>query len=321
MSQKRTQGFSILEMAVVLTIIAVVAVLGLDIGRSAVQGSERITTQERLSVIQRALDFYVENNGYLPCPARRDQVASSANFAVESRIATTGCNIVGDIQNSGGVLIGMVPVRSLNLPDSYAGDSWGNKILYAVSATMVATSSGDVDRYATQDGSITIRTGLRTDAYIVTTPINGTPGAAASYAVVSHGPDGKGAYPLLSAAVGVACGSSTSIDVDNCNGDAVFFDSDYNVGSQLAYFFDDYIVWGSNVLSKNRAGGVATIPACVTGCEVWCAPCTTNTGITQASCQEKLCDKFITSTSPCRATCMWAGKSGGTCTGARYRCP
>lgn len=320
--QDRRAAFSILELAVVLTILAVVAVFGLDVGRSALQGADRSSTQEKLLVIQRALDFYADNNGYLPCPARRNQTADNdAGFGIESRTATTGCNITGDIQNSGNVLIGMLPVRSLNLPDSYAGDAWGNKFLYAVSSTLVASSSGELDRYATQDGAITVRTGLRTESNVLSTNIAGTAGASAAYVVVSHGPDGKGAFPLLGTAAAVACGATTNIDVENCNGDAVFFDSAYNNGAQPAYFFDDYMIWGSNVLAKNRTGGVPSVPACVTGCEPWCASCTSDSGITTASCRERLCAKFVTSTSPCRATCMWAGKSGATCTGARYRCP
>lgn len=316
MSARTRSAFSLLELAVVLTILSVVVVFGLDIGRDAMRGADRLQTQEKLSVIQRALDQFAAQNGYLPCPALRSATPSTTVapvFGVESRTGTTGCTVTGDITSSGGVLVGMVPVRTLSLPDTYASDAWGNKILYGVSSA----HTNSVSAYAGTTGSIIMKSGTVSGTnYNITAQLSDaagalTEGAGAIYVVVSHGPDGKGAYPLFSASAAVACGSTATLtDNENCNGDATFYDSDYNEGSQAASFFDDYVVWGSNQLQRYPSGSNPGYPAsCASGCDPWCAPCSLDTGANGSP--RKLCEKFITSTSPCRATCIWGGQTSG----------
>lgn len=163
------------------------------------------------------------------------------------------------------------------------------------------------------------------------------PGQSAAYVVVSHGPDGRGAYPLSGTSpIGIpalklcntgAAGSNTSpppctdstmntcIDIKNCDDDATFFDSLYNDGTTQATYFDDYIVWGSN-------GGYYTTlnttqySTCPTGvCESWCAACTTNFPGATASppvstmtpSNTVLCKKVVTTNaSSCGAYCFWS---------------
>ena len=50
------RGFTLLELAAVLAILSVVVVFGMDIANNAIQGSERLSTQQKLSVIQEALE-------------------------------------------------------------------------------------------------------------------------------------------------------------------------------------------------------------------------------------------------------------------------
>lgn len=173
------------------------------------------------------------------------------------------------------------------------------------------------------------------------------PGASATYAVVSHGPDGRGAFPLSAAVIpaikqcndGVTAtttspapcplGTNTScIDIENCNDsvDAIFYDTTYNDNAIAAQYFDDFIVWGSNALVRTPVS-TSLYTACPTGtCEAWCATCSTNypgaslsappTTITAGT--AVLCKKVITTASTtCSASCFWAGT-----TAAGYqKCP
>lgn len=261
---RRQRGFSILELSIVLVIASLVISFGMNAGQNAMEGADRITTQERMSSIQKALENFVAQNGYLPCPAERDLTSTSASFGTESR-SGAACATNGDITSvptaSPVIYIGGVPVRTLGLPDAYAADAWSNKYLYAVGMSHV----GNTDSYMNTDGPITIKYGVRTGTnYAITTTRTGTAGAAATYVIVSHGPDGKGAYPLYGAAIGTACGAATATDVTNCdttnatsatNSDtaynAIFYDTAYNDSpAVVAKFFDDYVVWGSNALER-----------------------------------------------------------------------
>jgi prepilin-type N-terminal cleavage/methylation domain-containing protein len=130
-------------------------------------------------------------------------------------------------------------------------------------------------------------------------------GTNVGYAVVSHGPDGRGAFPFSGTAIPSTklcntsatantspppCTSSattTCIDIENCNEASVtvghpstFFDMDYNDGTQAAQYFDDYIVWGSNDVFRapvNTTLYTGATSNCPTGgCEAWCAACSVN---------------------------------------------
>jgi prepilin-type N-terminal cleavage/methylation domain-containing protein len=160
-------------------------------------------------------------------------------------------------------------------------------------------------------------------------------GLGAAFVVVSHGPDGRGAFPLagsnvpatkLCTGVGAntspppctSSGTTTCIDIENCNNsDEIFFDTAYKESGTAANYFDDFIVWGSNAL-KRTAVSQTLYPSCPTGvCEAWCARCGTNypnggstappTGLTNPS----LCKKIInTNAATCSATCFWSGTTG-----------
>ncbi len=165
------------------------------------------------------------------------------------------------------------------------------------------------------------------------------PGTNVSYVVISHGPDGRGAFPFNGSAVpsNKLCNSSATansspapctdssntscIDIENCNNDAIFYDTAYNDGTQATEYFDDYIVWGSNDLFRS-----AVVPnlyfsatsGCPTGtCELWCAKCAVNypgadtvnsppSSITGGN--AFLFKKTITTdATACSASCFWAG--------------
>ena len=158
-------------------------------------------------------------------------------------------------------------------------------------------------------GTITIRYGDRTTYYPVTTDLKGNPGAAATYAVVSHGPNGRGGYPLNAKLVGTACADNATIDFENCDDtNAIFYDTAYNDGNQLANVFDDYIIWGTNAptrapLPTTSAGFGSDCPPGV--CEGWCARCK-NAPIYSAPTIIYACRSTILSNIPCEAQCDYA---------------
>lgn len=322
MSRRDRMGFSLLELSAVLAIISVILVFGLNIATTALSGSDRITTQERLLAVQKALDNYAKVHGFLPCPASRASVPSDSGFGVEARdgatytTCTTSAGLVrAPAAGNPFAYIGAVPVRTLGLPDNYAGDAWGNKLMYAVSASHVGTMGS----YLNTDGPITIYTGDRTlTSYIHTinrtsTGLN-TNGPAVVYVVVSHGADGKGAYPFNGTAIVTACGASANNDVENCDdANLNFWDAPYNDGDQAATFFDDYIVWRSNLLDRlptANGGDTTTAVTCTGACELWCAKCDTDYPPMFAT--YAICARTITSTSPCEALCEYAYPANNT---------
>ena len=249
---RRVQGFSLVELSVVVAIVAVIAVMGLDtiamfVGRTAYQ-----STQEKLAVIKVALAKHRYVYGYLPCPAGQNIQPTASNYGKEVRGAALACNYSGALANtlSGGVvtndtiLFGDLPVRDLELPLSYMKDGYNDKFVYVVVNGL--TTAGN---FASTADGIIIRTGqLQTTCSTVCQDVS-----TASYVVLSFGADKRGSSSGLPC---VPNGNySNMIDTANCqfNGGGgvpsppttpgIFYDSRYNAGSVAANHDDDIILW------------------------------------------------------------------------------
>lgn len=312
-------GFSLLELSVVLAIISVVVVFGVDIGRNAMSGSDRISTQEKLQVIKQALENYADRNGYLPCPAAPGLTPDSTNFGFEQRSGTAGAGCTtgnGVVATAGNTsYIGAVPTRTLGLSDTYISDAWNSKFTYAMSGSHSGTTLNGMNSYYNGNGTIIVRGGTLANNYPLTTLPDGTSAANATFVVFSHGKNVRGAFGLYDT-TNTDCSPVTFIEDENCDrANLTYYDATYNEGGQTATRFDDYVVWGSNVQKRNPA--VVPTTSCPTDpggnplCETWCAPCTSNVhgSSTVPAAPTRLCAKFITSNTPCEATCVWPGAS------------
>lgn len=332
------RGFTLMELAVVLAILALVLAAGITMGTNAMKTAERITTEERLNVIKRALDDYAALNNTLPCPANRAQTPGThpQTFGTdENCVNQTGVRLLTYGGLGEPVWIGAVPVRSLGLPDNYAADGWGNKFNYIVSQNVIYNfrEYDPVLSVRTHGGSTNPYLTSKTDrAYVPTGARQSiTPGEGAAYGVMSYGPDSRGAYPLNGTNIATGCGAST---VENCReNDFIIWDSPNREGAEPGIVpIDDIVVWGSNALHRPPLDPVVlkTPPGgCASGCEAWCAPCTTNLppttpdapdgGMTTQVGGPFLCKKMVISTTPCQAACIWGGKI--TADSSMARCP
>lgn len=207
------QGYTLLEMSIVLVIIAVVMAGGAITFVNAVQRRQLDDTSAKLAVLQKRLLDYRRTFMRLPCPADiKTYNTADAYFGRAARHAvlhaSIGCHAPSDaapqvtylynITANGTapcsasehcIFGGMVPTKTLGLPDEYAFDGWGRRILYAVDSDFAKTDAFLVQSDVTADASsdttrITIQ---NTHAY------NTTP--AAIYVLISFGRDGHGAYP------------------------------------------------------------------------------------------------------------------------------
>lgn len=200
--KKRTaeSGFTLLELSIVLTILAILLGGGLVIGTAQLQQAKVDETKEKLDMLEIMLENYVQAFNRLPCPANITLGVDDANFGVENRTAPDACNAVaGAVFNDGEVYGSTVPVRTLQLPDDYMFDGWGRRFFYIV------------DQRATEDNSFdpnTIPAGAVSasdfSGDIAVDDINGncgTPeradpgnGSGAIVAILSHGINGHGGW-------------------------------------------------------------------------------------------------------------------------------
>lgn len=235
-------GFSLIEIAVVLTIMGVLVVSALMLGNAKQEQNKADVTRLRLDAIEDAIYRQAMLGGYLSCPAPNDVQPDDSSFGVATDCSTAVAS--GVSENGSGanlVRIGAVPVRSLNLPQEYAFDGWNNRFTYMVIRNMALQSSSSISGYVTTSttGVIQVLDGNSNQVTPATTA-NVIP-----YVVISHGKDAKGAYNLKGTQA-VACGSATK-DAENCDGDVVVMDTRVQDSTTDANYFFDYVRYKTSV--------------------------------------------------------------------------
>jgi len=217
------RGFTLLELAIVLIIISVVIGMSVSMSISVIATARLTATQQKMDAIGQALMQYRTANDRLPCPGDLTLAPGSADYGLEagadasSTIGTgTGvCTGAGMLPAANSTAIGTtntlataaegsLPALTLGLPANSMVDAWGNKFRYAVDITMTANAAFSYMPLSCVVGAITVSDG------------NGNARSSGSiYALVSHGPNGHGAYSKNG--VTVSAGDSTADELTNCH--------------------------------------------------------------------------------------------------------
>ena len=172
---------------------------------------------------------------------------SSANTAsvVLSTAATASGTVSLTYTYDNKFVAGGVPTRTLRLPDDFAFDGWGRRFTYAADTSFTTT-----DAFV----SIPVTDGLATRITIRDTATSpGTITTGASYAVISYGPNGHGAYPR-SSTTRVNTGSLDANELINCHCTNAAADdaSGYSrfAQGQIGATFDDIVVYATRAQLK-----------------------------------------------------------------------
>lgn len=219
------RGFTLLELSIVLLIIGVIVGGGAVLFAQSVQQKQIDGTQARLAVLQKALlDFRTVFNR-LPCPAdaELDPVATGNNLFGREAVTLSGGNPTGCNNTAGGppktnfvsgnYFQGLVPTNTLNLPDEYAFDGWGQRIMYTVDQRFTVTD-------AFTSITITDTTTRMTINATMTGPVQNTDRAA--YVLLSYGANGHGAFPRhvtfdTGIPIRINVGSTNTDELKNCH--------------------------------------------------------------------------------------------------------
>ncbi len=237
------QGFTLIELAIVLIIISFLIGSVLATGSSRTGFARIKQTQDKIGIIEEALAAYVTLNGRLPCPASGTQQRKDGGgnpdplFGLSEAPPCAATLVAGQ-----GIHYGVVPVRALNLADEFMFDGWGRRFTYAVDTDFITSQLFEI----TNVGSITINDNngnTRTTQAVVT--------------FISHGPTGFGAWPKN----GGARQATGSLGAgENQNGPASV-DATFVQAPQSATF-DDYTSYFTKRRLLSEAGGILQNDTC-----------------------------------------------------------
>jgi hypothetical protein len=122
----RTQaGFSLLWASILLAVGALVMVSVLPGQDAGDTGKKQVATIQKLQKVEDAMRAFMAFNGRRPCPADGRYDISDTNFGIEaanpgSCTGGTPAAPLGPDAGTGNVVGGVIPTKTLGLPDDYA---------------------------------------------------------------------------------------------------------------------------------------------------------------------------------------------------------
>ncbi len=206
------QGFSLVELSIVMIIVGYLLQLGIGVGSNYLEIKRYEETIEKLDLIEKALHNYVKLTGKLPCPAPGGASYLSTNFGIGEPIQRVISNVTesrcAGIQESpidtfgfgghtvGKISRGVVPVHDLGLSNDVLYDGWGRRITYLVNSdfTSVSGFSGG-NRGITSIFLVDPAAGGISSALNPTGPGHKLVTDDAVMTLISHGKSGHGAWP------------------------------------------------------------------------------------------------------------------------------
>lgn len=228
----RMRGFTLVETAILIVIGSSILTIALTNLNTHLQEQKYKATREKMVMIDEGIRRYLEENERLPCVATYADGLDTETFGLElSTPDNNGCPPpplpAGVLQSpDNNVYVGMVPVRTLNLPDEFALDGWGGRITYAVTL-----SRSRQDTYEANVGAITVLGD--NDTTVLANRVD--------YILISHGASNTGSYSSAGIKKGNCPGGT--LDSANCDADSVFRKALFTNLLNSAANFDDIVLY------------------------------------------------------------------------------
>ncbi len=232
----KIRGFTLVEMAIVLTITGLLLVGGMKLMSSSSDTARYKETQNQLAEIKEALTSYYIQYGRLPCP---DTDMSGAELGIENP-ATPAATCSSQR--------GYLPHVTLGLGAS--GDAWGERFKYVVSSkfTGLVTSPpaicSDANPRDTTTDKVTVQD-LQTTGQTIAD--------FAAFALIATGKNGRQTNAGMTGAFtnDGGCSSLSTLEQENCDADSLLRYGQPRTDANTVVF-DDMVVWGSDVQLINQ---------------------------------------------------------------------
>ena len=257
------RGFSLIDVSVLVAVLGLLAASLLSSNNVRQEMVRLSATEQRMDDADAAIRQFFLENGRLPCPASLTVRPGTDPFGGEVLYARepTGTRACGgtvtptfatvgiDERQRGAVTqrvrLGMLPTRSLGLPDSAGYDEWGNRLWYVVYEEL-AVSSASFNAFVSPTVS---NPGLAFTALPIQLSSDGagTPAVTVSsddsiaYLIFSTGRDRQGAFSPTGQLVTICANlgdPNRNRDSQNCDGGFVYVSANIDETPGANFFYD-----------------------------------------------------------------------------------
>jgi len=247
LKKNKQRAFSLVELAIVITIISVFIAGVMNVGVGVTNNSKVTVTKNKMNEIYKALGNYAAAHGRFPCPAPVTNIKGDANYGNNQ---TNGLGSCFDITSNAGVvtgayssttantlMYGMIPVQNLKLSSEMAEDGFGTKFGYVIDRRFTGfNENGNSNNFKNGPESSVI-----TINEVGSTTETVTNGAA--FVIVSYGANKKGGFNASASTQ-----NGRSADTDELSNDlgttaSPNFDATFVSLSDKSDVFDDILFY------------------------------------------------------------------------------
>jgi prepilin-type N-terminal cleavage/methylation domain-containing protein len=257
---KKMNGFTLIELSVVLLIISLLMVGLLGPVGTQIEAQERQETIDRMNDIIESLYGFAIINGRLPCPDTSGDGISNPTGSATCTAAT------GD---------GWLPWQTLGL--NFQGDTWGNRFKYHVTTpgfTTIDTGicAADSELDLCESGNITILTrgdDTSTGA-VLESKFQYNAATLVPAVIVSHGRNALGATTASGTTMVATTAGTDENENDDADTNANFYSRLFSSGAtgcsddaneaNVLCQFDDIVMWISPNILMNRMIKAEVLP-------------------------------------------------------------
>lgn len=254
MPTRRQNGFTIIEIAIVILIVSLIIAGFAKAFTIYITKEKHFQLKQTIEDIQATITEFVSENGYYPCPAPLNASPDTTSFGTATDCSNTsiapgncsgGICITDDLGPR--VRIGAIPFRQLDISAEKTIDPYKNRITYAVTEQLAISEAA----YETANGLGGLNVVDNSNVTLLDTNNNGTLDAdeRAKFILFSHGKNGSGAYTYSGTPNDSAC-TGSALDIENCDNNAVFRSSEFSQSETMTHF-DDRFVYNLNYSNIN----------------------------------------------------------------------